>query len=152
MWPALALSLRDEPAGDAVTAPVTVTHCARCGASATAHELARDGRTRTVRLGQTAGATSSVACPGFEPGPVVDLVGEGELRRRLDAVAAEAELLARRLAAVLALHTEMAVFRSDFPHPGRLVDRCLCGWRGEPRRRGTLAERCPTVRAARGET
>lgn len=120
-----------------MTAPVTVTRCARCGASETAHELARDGRTRTVRLGQTAGATSSVACPGFEPGPVVELVGEGELRRRLDAV--------------LALHHESTLMPGNFV-TGMCVDRCSCGWRGQPRRPGTLAERCPTVRAARGET
>lgn len=72
-----------------MTAPTypTATHCARCDALDTAHEIRANG-TRGQRLGQTAGASGNVACAGFKPGRVVELVPEGELRRRLDAVLA----------------------------------------------------------------
>lgn len=71
-----------------MTAYPTALHCARCGALDTAHELATDGRTRTRWLGQTAGSTGNVLCAGFVAGEVVEMVPEGELRRRLAAVLA----------------------------------------------------------------
>lgn len=99
----------------------TVTRCARCGALETAHEIRGNG-TRGQRLGQTAGATTNIACPGFEPGEVVEMVPESELRRRLDAV--------------LALHVES---RPESPMPPHCPE-CLADWP------------CETARAARGET
>jgi hypothetical protein len=65
-----------------------MTHCARCGDLETAHELRTDNRTRGKRLGQTATSEGNELCAGFEPGEVVEMVPEGELRRRLDAVLA----------------------------------------------------------------
>jgi hypothetical protein len=102
-----------------------VTFCARCDAIESAHEIRSDG-TRGRRYGQTAGAATNVACPGFTPGRVEERAPEGELRRRLDAV--------------LALHEPIGHPRDQLC-PICMDDRGVnAGWP------------CPTVRAARDES